>query len=577
LPGKRDPEERRELLAGRYRVDGLLGRGGMSEVYEGYDERLDRSVAIKVLRPPAIVHVPSDSPEAVDILDALDRDRKRFLREVRVTARLEHPGTPAVYDTGVETFPDGGSRLWVVMQLLRGSTLEALLKQADYSSPSAAPSVAWAAAIAAQIAAVLTEVHRVDVVHRDIKPSNVMITDGGLVKVLDFGIAILRGAGALPRLSQVDGTAGTPAYMSPEQWLGQVVSAASDVYSLGCVLFELLTGEVPFVETSNMSLSSQHLSRVAPIARARRADVPAELDALVFAMLAKDPSARPTATEVYAALLPLTTKGPRPDRSGSGAAGKARAMAAAAQTSADHQDPTRPFRWPLLAPATSRLAPLGPHHSLGKLTDAEAALLLDNAGALLDADRPSAAIGLLDDGVERAVPDPALQLRLRHMLGAALFYAGEYTRAASVLDAAGRDYRRYFAPNDPHVLDCAYHAGYAYAEIGQPGKALPQLRFYVLHNSARAPEQASAGSAMASVQASEWAPVSTLDLAEEDEARKILETRFAIAQLLATDGRTDEALAELQAVRPLLSEVFGLDSTQVRNLDKQAARLTTPQ
>ena len=129
-----------ELLAGRYRIDGLLGRGGMSEVYHGYDERLDRRVAIKVLRPPGQVPAAPDSPEAVEILDALDRDRKRFLREIRVTAQLEHPGTPAVYDTGVETAPDGTTRLWLVMQLLRGSTLEALLDHADLPVVAAA---AW--------------------------------------------------------------------------------------------------------------------------------------------------------------------------------------------------------------------------------------------------------------------------------------------------------------------------------------------------------------------------------------------------------------------------------------------------
>jgi serine/threonine protein kinase len=528
LSDTRDPEGRRELLAGRYRVDGLLGRGGMSEVYHGYDERLDRRIAIKVLRPPASVPAQPDSPEAAEILDALDHDRKRFLREIRVTARLEHPGIPAVYDTGAETLPDGGYRLWLVMQLLRGSTLEALLNRADFSSPSSAPSVAWAAAIAAQIAAVLDEVHRVDIVHRDIKPSNVMITDGGLVKVLDFGIAILRGAGALPRLSQLDTTVGTPAYMSPEQWLGQVVSAASDVYSLGGLLLELLTGEAPFIETSDMSLRSQHLSRVAPRLRVRRPDAPAELDELVFSMLLKDPSARPTAAAVYAALLPLTTIGPASDGSGS--------------ENGDQQDPTRPFRWPLLAPATSRPAPAD-RHCPDRLTDAEAARLLDNAGALLDSDRPSAAVSLLDDGVERAGRDPALRLRLRHMLGTALFHGGEYTRAASVLDAAGRDYRRYFSPNDPYVLDCAYHAGHAYVEIGKPGKALARLRFYVLQ------------------------------AADGDEAGKILETRFVIAQLLAADGHPNQALDELQALRPLLAEAFGRNSAHVRNLDRQAARL----
>jgi serine/threonine protein kinase len=513
-----------ELLAGRYRIDGLLGRGGMSEVYHGYDERLDRRVAIKVLRPPSSVPAAPDSPEAVEILDALERDRKRFLREIRVTAQLEHPGTPAVYDTGVETSPDGTTRVWLVMQLLRGSTLEALLDQADYQS--APPSVAWAAAIAAQISAVLADVHRVDIVHRDIKPGNVMVTDGGLVKVLDFGIAILRGAGALPRLTQVDRTIGTPAYMSPEQCLGQVVSSASDVYSLGCLLLELLTGDAPFFPTADTTLRSHHLYTSAPSARSRRANVPVELDALVSDMLAKDPAARPTAEMVYETLLPLTAAG--------GEAGVT-----------ENRDPTRPFRWPLLAPAVSRRA----EADRGRLTDTEVALLLESVRALMECDRPSGAIELLEDGIERVGHDPALKLRLRHRLGAALFYAGEYTRAAGVLDAVGRDYRRYFPPNDPEVLDCAYHAGYAYAETGKPGKALPQLRFFVQNVGPSA---------------------------SGDETRKVLEARFVIAQLLAADGYPDEALAELKAVRPLLVEVFGSDSTQVRNLDRQAARLEQP-
>jgi serine/threonine protein kinase len=521
-----------ELLAGRYRLDGLLGRGGMSEVYYGYDERLDRRVAIKVLRPPVGAPTAPDSPEAVEILDALERDRKRFLREIRVTAQLEHPGTPAVYDTGVEAAPDGSTRPWLVMQLLRGSTLEAVLNQADYESSP--PSVAWAAAIAAQIAAVLADVHRVDIVHRDIKPGNVMITDGGLVKVLDFGIAILRGVGALPRLTQVDRTVGTPAYMSPEQYLRQAVTAESDIYSLGCLLLELLTGDVPFFPTADTPLRSHHLNTPAPSARSRRADAPPELDKLVASMLAKDPGARPPAPTVYEALLPLTTTGPRPDR-----------PEATAKTTSN-RDPARPFRWPLLAPAPSPRTGAG---SESKLSDAEAGLLRDSARALLDVDRPAEAIGLLEDGVERADHDPALQLRLRHLLGAALFYAGEFTRAAGVLDAAGRDYRRYFLPGDPNVLDCAYHAGLAYAEIGKPGKALPQLRFYVQNAD-------TTGSA--------------------DEAHKVLETRFVIAQLLAADGYPDEALAELRAVRPLLADTFGPDSVQVRNLDKQATRLRTP-
>src|SRR5215472_5159175 len=296
-------------LAGRYRIDGLLGRGGMSEVHFGHDERLDRPVAVKLLRPPSYVPDSPDSPEAVEILDAIDRDQKRFLREIRMTARLELAGAPAVYDTGVDDLPDGTRQLWLVMQLLRGSTLETLLDGASFSG-SDTPSVAWAAAIAAQIAAVLAEVHRVDIVHRDIKAANIVVTDGGLVKVLDFGIAILRGAGALPRLTQVDRTVGTPAYMSPEQCLGQAVTSASDIYSLGCMLLELLTGDVPFFATADMPMRSHHLNTPAPSVRSRRADVPSELDSLVSSMLAKDPGTRPSAAVIYESLLPLTTTGP---------------------------------------------------------------------------------------------------------------------------------------------------------------------------------------------------------------------------------------------------------------------------
>ncbi len=295
--------------------------------------------------------------------------------------------------------------------------------------------------------------------------------------------------------------------------------------------------------TADTPLRSHHLNTPAPSARSRRADVPAELDTLVSSMLVKEPGARPAAATVYDALLPLTTTGPGPDApKPTGTAGFP-----AGSRGEENRDPTRPFRWPLLAPATSRRTQAEGGSSL---TDAEAGLLLDSARALLDSDRLSEAISLLEDGIERAGHDPAQQLQLRHLLGAALFYAGEYTRAAAVLDAAGGDYRRYFPPDDPDVLDCAYHAGHAYAETGKPGKALPQLRFYVQN-----------------------ADTST----GGDEARKVLETRFVIAQLLAADGYPDEAIAELQAVRPLLAEAFGPDSTQVRNLDKQAARLRTPQ
>jgi hypothetical protein len=184
------------------------------------------------------------------------------------------------------------------------------------------------------------------------------------------------------------------------------------------------------------------------------------------------------------------------------------------------------------------------------LTEAETRLLENSAAALLDGDHPSQAIALLEDGIARTAHEPALQLHIRHSLGGALFAAGEYTRAAAVLSAVGRDYRRYrFPPSDRFVLDCAYHAGMAYAETGKAAKALPQLRFYV--------QNAQPGADVG------------------DGGRQILETRFVIAQMLAVEGESDEALAELRAVRPLLVDAYGERSALVRNLDKQSGRLGT--
>jgi serine/threonine protein kinase len=497
-------------------VDGSLGRGGMSEVFHGYDERLDRRVAIKVLRPPQ-GPVPSglDSPEAMEILDGLERDRKRFLREIRTAAQLEHPGTPAVYDTGVEVRGDGSTQVWLVMQLLRGTTLEAVLNEADYEH--APPGVAWAAAVTAQIAAVLTDLHRVDVVHRDIKPANVMITDGGLVKVLDFGIAILRGAGALPRLTQIDRTVGTPPYMSPEQCLGHAVTASSDIYSLGCLLFELLTGDPPFLATVDRPLRAQHLQSPVPSTQERRPDVPDDVATVVAAMLAKDPDSRPTAEAVYRALVSLAMQ--------------------ADEAAGDDRDPTRPFRHPLLTPPTRPTS----RAALPPVTEAEFEDLQGRARHLIDLDRPGEAVRILHDGVERTGHDPFVHLRLRDLLAAALFAAGEYSRAAPLFAAVGDECRHYLPAADPLVLDSSYYAGLSYAEIGKPDRALPHLRFFVHH-------------------------------AGQADVERIAGARFAVAQMLASAGLADEAVVELRAVRPLLVNAFGIGSVHVRNLDRQLRR-----
>jgi hypothetical protein len=531
-------------LAGRYRIDGLLGRGGMSEVYFGYDERLDRPVAVKLLRPPSYLPEAPDSPEAVEILDAIDRDQKRFLREIRMTARLELASVPAVYDTGVDDLPDGTRQLWLVMQLLRGSTLETLLDGASFSG-SDTPSIAWAVAIAAQVAAVLADVHQVDIVHRDIKAANIMVTDGGLVKVLDFGIAILRGAGALPRLTQVDRTVGTPAYMSPEQWAGQLVTAASDVYSLGCLLFELLSGDVPFHESSRLPLRVAHQESAAPSVAAARPSVPPAVDALVAAMLSKDPEARPAAAAVYLELLPV-------------AAGTVAVEDGALPGGDERRDPVSPFRQPLLGlagrnpfqvPADAKAAADGSGTwATGPLTEMEAVRLRADVQVLLEDEHSSDAISLLQSGLGRAAPGSVLELQMRRTLAAALLIDGQYSRAAQLFEQAGAVYRQHLGAGDPWALDCAYQAGHAYAQAGKPDKALPQLRYYVMN-------------------------AVPLVARDADEAAKVMDSRFVIAQLLASIGDIEAGIAEMRAVRPLLAAAYGPESAQVHNLDKQAARL----
>lgn len=505
-------------FGGRYRVDGILGRGGMGQVFHGYDERLDRRVAIKVLRQSRSVPNPPTTPGEAEIAEDLDRDRKRFLREIRTTARLELAGAPAVYDTGVEPGPDGVHELWVVMQLLHGTTLEAVLDAADFDADP--PTIAWAAAIGAQLAAVLADVHRVDVVHRDLKPANVMLVDGGLVKLLDFGIAILRGAGALPRLTQVDRTIGTPPYMSPEQCLGIVVTAASDVYSLGCLLVEMLTGDLPFHGTADTPLRVHHLRTPAPAVRERRPEIPEDLARLVATMLAKEPTRRPTASQVYAGLLPHT------------------ATAGDPAVDTDGRDPLRPFRSPLLSPVSDT----EDRDELPPLSDAEYDDLVARAVALLDADRPDQAVEVLEEGVARTVGRPFLHLRLRHMLAGALVEAGRPARAAPLFVAVAQEYRR-FTTTPPEVLvDLAYQAGYAYAELGRAQDALPHLRL----------------------------AVGRTDTVSAPDA---VDARFLIAQLLGGLGEPDRAIEELDELRPRLVTRWGERATQVRTLDRLRERL----
>jgi serine/threonine protein kinase len=267
-----------EVILDRYALMTPIGSGGMATVWAATDTRLGRKVVVKQIRP----HLSGD-PGAV----------RRFHREAQVTARLSHPGIPALYDFG-----SAGGESFIVMEHVDGITIAGLLDEVD---PVPVP---WAAAIAAQVCAVLAAAHPRLLVHRDIKPSNVMICPDGSVKVLDFGLAAALTKGEFSQITQTGETPGTPFYMAPEVAAGSQATPASDLYSTGCLLYELLTGQVVFADPDPHP-GRAHLSlRPRPV-RSHRPAVPAALDALTAELLSLAPAARPHAGTAFTRLLPF--------------------------------------------------------------------------------------------------------------------------------------------------------------------------------------------------------------------------------------------------------------------------------
>ena len=255
------------ILAGRYRLDEVIGRGGMSTVYRGTDLALNRVVAVKVALDPLV----EQSPVYL----------ARFTREAQSAAAIGHPGVVTVYDAGA----DGPTR-FIVMEYVPGRSLAEILSEREHKplEPDEA------AGIAAQVADALSSAHAAGIIHRDIKPGNIMVEPDGSVKVLDFGIARALDGHTLTQTATV---LGTSAYMSPEQALGQPVDARSDIYSLGCVLYEMLTGEPPFTAEVSAAVLHQHVRVEPKPARERNPAIPPALNELVMQMLAKSPKDRP--------------------------------------------------------------------------------------------------------------------------------------------------------------------------------------------------------------------------------------------------------------------------------------------
>ena len=270
------------LLGGRYQVGELLGYGGMAEVHRGRDLRLGRDVAIKMLRTD------------------LARDatfQMRFRREAQNAASLNHPAIVAVYDTGEERAPTGEALPYIVMEYVNGRTLKEVLVGEGRLMPRRALE------ITADVCSALEFSHRHGIIHRDIKPGNIMLNHAGQVKVMDFGIARAL-TSTTAAMTQTSAVIGTAQYLSPEQARGESVDARSDVYATGCVLYELLTGQPPFVGDNPVSVAYQHVREDPRPPSHLNPDVTPDIDAVVLKALAKNPANRyQSAAEMRADLL----------------------------------------------------------------------------------------------------------------------------------------------------------------------------------------------------------------------------------------------------------------------------------
>ncbi len=254
-------------VGGRYELGELLGRGGMAEVRKGTDTRLGRIVAVKRLR----TDLASDATF-----------QARFRREAQSAASLNHPAIVAVYDTGEEEATDGSgvAQPYIVMEFVAGQTLRDILRQGRKILPERALE------ITSGVLSALDYSHRAGIIHRDIKPGNVMLTPSGDVKVMDFGIARAI-SDASSTMTQTAAVVGTAQYLSPEQARGETVDSRSDVYSAGCLLYELLTGRPPFVGDSPVAVAYQHVREPAVPPSDHDTELPPEIDAIVLKALAK--------------------------------------------------------------------------------------------------------------------------------------------------------------------------------------------------------------------------------------------------------------------------------------------------
>jgi tRNA A-37 threonylcarbamoyl transferase component Bud32/tetratricopeptide (TPR) repeat protein len=428
------------VIAHRYELSTVIGQGGMGQVWTAYDQRLDRRVAVKLLRP-----------DRMAAATGADEMRRRFVRECRVTAQVDHPGLVTVHDAG-----NDDEDLYLVMQYVEGADLADHLAEHDpYPWP-------WAVSIAAQLCGVLAAVHAVPIVHRDLKPRNVMVKPDGTVTVLDLGVASVIDADTT-RLTHTGSPIGSPAYMAPEQAMGGAVGPYTDLYALGVLLHELLSGNVPFAGSTALGVLHRHLYEPPVPVRRLRAEVPQPLEELVLRLLAKDPQARPSgAQEVYEQLIPLL-----PSRGGT----------------AGPLDPTRPFLrphapWPDRA-ATLPATPLIQQAPVpARRPDVAAAV--DEVKRLLGEGGITQAVDILGGilpaaAAEHGERSPVVRI-LRKQYASTLMDDGQYRRALPELVRLAEDRTAEAGPGDPQALEFRYDAAQCLEQLGEAAAALAEYR-----------------------------------------------------------------------------------------------------
>lgn len=432
------------LIQSRYRLLDLIGRGGMGEVWRARDESLGRQVAVKCLKPMG----PQHDQDFTRIL------RERFRREARVAAALQHRGVTVVHDFG-----EHEGVLYLVMELLDGRNLSQLLED-NKQHPLPVDDVVD---IAEQVADALGYTHQQGIVHRDLKPANIMRLADGTVKICDFGIARLgHDISVTSRLTGAGIAMGTPHYMSPEQISGGQVDHRSDLYSLGCVLYEIATGAPPFDLDDAWGVLVGHRDTPPEPLRTHRAELPGFFDRVVLELLAKTPEQRPADAGDLRRRIAVGRTGEQPHLEPTG-----RVLLA----------PPAPFEHPgglapdPRLPAWTRGMTTG-HKATGTVTTLPDSF--DHTAGLTG--EWTTGIGR-SAGAERPVPTPELLSTLanRHSAGLNLGRLGHWEEAAEVHRAVAAERESALGPEHPDTLSSRYEVGFTLSRAGREADALREF------------------------------------------------------------------------------------------------------